>query len=68
MLKHNNHNHYNSMVGIAIIRIHKFIVVEHNIPTETKVLAVTLTDQELQRETFKDDFDNSLILINVFIK
>lgn len=68
MAIHNSHTHYNSMMGIVIIQIHIFIVVEHSKPTETMVLMATLTDLNYQKETFKDDFDNSLILINVCLK
>lgn len=57
------------MMGIIIIiQIHIFIVVTHSKPTKTKVLMANLTDLNYRKETFKDDFDNSLILINVFLK
>lgn len=67
MAIHNSYIH-NSMMGIVIIRIHIFIVVEHSKPTNTMVLEATLTDLNYRKETFRDDFDNSLKLINVFLK
>lgn len=68
MAIHNSHTHYNSKVGIVIIQIHIFIVVKHSKPTKTMVPEATLTDLNFQKETFNYDFDNSLILINVFLK
>lgn len=59
--RHNSHIHYNSMMRIVIIQIHIINVVKSSKPTKTLVLAVTLTGLNYQKETFKNDFNNSLI-------
>ena len=56
------------MMGIAIIQLHRFKVVKYNTPTYTKVLIADLKDSNYQKETFMDDFDNSLILIKIRLK
>jgi len=49
------------MMRIAIIQIHIINVVKSSKPTKTLVLAVTLTGLNYQKETFMNDFENSLI-------